>query len=515
MKKLICILGFALAAGFAVAKSSLPNILFIPIDDLKPVLGCFGDEIIQTPNIDRLAERGTVFLNTACQQALCGPSRASIMTGLYPDQTGVWDLETKMRDVDPDVLTLPQYFRQQGYATTGLGKTFDPRCVDNRTDLDAPSWSIPYGSVSAERSMDHYQDYVNPMTIEAGQKAEAQLAGKVFNPGYLKNRAMAEIGGPLARPATECMDVPDDAYPDGALANAAVQMLDRLAAGDKPFFLSVGFHKPHLPFVAPKKYWDLYDRDEIDLAAFRNPPKGAPMIAMKGTGGNGELGQYSDIPREDDLPVELQKRLIHGYMATVSYMDAQLGKVLDHLEKAGLAENTVICFWGDHGFHLGDHKLWTKHTNFEQAVRSPLIIAGPKGLSGNTSQSPAEFVDVFPTLCELAGLDIPEHLPGKSLVPIMKDPTALVRPDAMAQYTRGSTMGYTLRDERHRYVKWLKMDYRKGERTGVLVAKELYDYKTDPLETKNLVDDPEYHEVVKAFEKSFKIRGVAQENKVK
>ncbi|MEM1295498.1 MAG: sulfatase [Verrucomicrobiota bacterium] len=488
--------------------------MFIPIDDLKPMLGCYGDEAIQTPNIDRLAGRGTVFLNNACQMAVCGPSRASLMTGLYPDQTGVWDLRTKMREVNPDVLTLPQYFRTQGYQTTGLGKTYDPRCVDNAKDLDAPSWSIPYGSISPARSMEHYGDFVSPITIEAGRRAEAQLEGRVFEASWLRNEALAEISEPMTKPATEAMDVPDDAYRDGALADAAMKMLDRLAATDQPFFLSVGFHKPHLPFVAPRKYWDLYDRDKIDLADFQAPPKNAPEIAMKAFGGNGELGSYSDIPKEDELSPEIQKRLIHGYMATVSYVDAQIGKLVTHLDRLGLTETTVICLWGDHGFHLGDHKIWTKHTNFEQAVRSPLIMVAPKGFSGGKTNAPTEFVDVFPTLCELAGLEVPGHLPGKSLVPIMEDPTMSVRSDALSQYPRGHrgnpVMGYSLRSERFRYTKWIQVNYRNGGRRGELIAAELYDFADDPLETMNVVGDEAFESVIAKFEASFKKRKVAQ-----
>ena len=488
------------------------NVLFIPVDDLKPLLGCYGNETILTPNMDRLAERGTVFLNNACQQAVCGPWRASILRGVYPDQTGIWDLQTKMRDVNPDVMTLPQYFKEQGYATTGLGKTFDPRCVDNNKDVDAPSWSIPYGSVPLARSREYFQDYIHPETIVAARQAEQELAGREFDPPWFRNRAIAEIGGPLARPATECVDAPDDAYWDGAIANAAIEMLDRLAGNGEPFFLSVGFFKPHLPFAAPKSYWDLYDREKLELATFQERSKDGPAIAYTPLG---ELGQYSDMPREGTVTEADQKRLIHGYMATVSFVDAQIGKVLDHLDKLGLADNTIICLWGDHGWHLGDHGLWCKHTNFEQAVRSPLIIASPKGFKANRTGSPTEFVDVFPTLCELAGLEIPPYLPGKSLVPLMEDSSASVRRDAMAQYTRtlkgAPVMGYSLRDERYRYTKWLQMDYQNGERTGELVATELYDYSEDPLETVNRAADPDYCEIVHRFEESFTGRDVAQE----
>ncbi|MBK1877219.1 sulfatase [Pelagicoccus mobilis] len=514
------ILSFSLVLclrGFIYAEDSERlNVLFIPIDDLKPLFGCYGDEVIQTPNIDRLSERGTVFLNNSCQQAVCGPSRASIMTGLYPDQTRVWDLVTKMRDINPDVLSLPQYFRQQGYQTTGLGKTYDPRCVDNNTDQDAPSWSVPYESIPVVRSMPHYRDYVSEETIETAKRIEKQLEGQVFHPKYLKARKMVELGGSEVLPSTECLDVPDDAYDDGAVASAAIKTLNLLAEKEQPFFLSVGFYKPHLPFAAPKKYWDLYDPEKIEIAAFSDPPMGSPVIGHKGRGAeSGELGQYSDIPRIPDLPEDLQKRLIHGYMASVTYMDAQVGKVLEHLDTLGLTEKTIICLWGDHGFHLGDHSFWTKHTNYEQSVRSPLVFVSPVGYEANQTQSPTEFVDVFPTLCELAGLEIPPHLPGKSLVSLMKDPSSSVRSAALAQYPRGSkkdpVMGYSLRDERFRYTKWLQMDYRAGERAGKVIATELYDYESDPHETKDISRDDAFRSVTAKFEAIFKQRGVAQE----
>ena len=483
------------------AQSQSPNVLFIPIDDLKPMLGCFGDENVKTPNIDRLAEKGTVFLNNSCQMAVCGPSRASLLTGMYPDHTKVWDLMTKMRDINPDILSLPQYFKEQGYTTAGVGKTFDFRCVDNFKDMDKPSWSIPYIRVKAKQ-------YANPEVAKEFNKAAKLVEGMTFKAGYERVRKIVELGGPKCRPSTECMDVPDETYADGTNARAGIELLEQLAKGQKPFFLSVGFAKPHLPFVAPKKYWDLYDSETIEITAFQQKSENGPNIAYKGMG---ELRQYSDIPKTPPLDAELQKKLIHGYMAATSYMDAQVGLVLDRLEELGIADNTIICLWGDHGFHLGDHGLWTKHTNFEQAVRSPMIIAAPKGFKAGKTNSPTEFVDIFPTLCELAGLNVPAQLQGESLVSVMKDPKGSVRFAALGQYSRhGPSMGYTLRSERYRYVKWLKMNYRKGETTGELIATELYDYQKDPMEKVNVANHAEYKEVVKSFEAEFARRNVAQ-----
>jgi iduronate 2-sulfatase len=488
------------------------NVLMIPVDDLKPLLGCYGVKELLTPHIDRLAAQGTVFLNNSCQQAVCGPTRASLMTGMYPDTTGVWDLKTRMRDVNPDVMSMPQYFIEQGYETTGLGKTYDPRCVDKK--LDEPSWSIRYGtqkplySTTAARPM---WGYHHPETRAAKKKGNAAIKGKKFRSGSARNRALAEAAGPMAAPATECMDVPDDAYPDGALAKGGCAMLEKLAKADKPFFLSVGFVKPHLPFVAPKKYWDLYDAAKIKIHPFQDKAKDPVDIAYHNSG---ELRSYSDIQVKGDLTEAQQIRLIHGYRACVSYVDTQVGVLLDKLDELGIADKTVICLWGDHGWHLGDHAMWCKHSNFEQAVRAPLIVASPSRKGGRKTNSPTGFVDVFPTLCDLAGLPIPAHLQGKSLTPPMANPKASVRKAALSQYPRNidgqPVMGYTLRDERYRYVKWVQLNYRRGERKGLLAGAELYDYEKDPNETVNQANNPEFAAIVARFEGIFTEMGVAQ-----
>jgi len=496
------------------------NILMIPVDDLKPVLGCYGDKEIITPNIDRLAARGTIFLNNACQQAVCGPTRASLMTGLYPDSTGVWDLHTPMRSVNPDVLTLPQYLIQQGYETTGVGKTYHaPGCADKY--YDKPSWSIPYASEPLRYAETQYGEpvggYLHPETrkaFERGIKA-VKASGKKFRSGGARRKEMEQTGGPMTSPATECLEnnVPDEAYKDGAIAAAACRLLEKFAKGDKPFFLSVGLQKPHLPFVAPKKYWDMYNRDDITIHPFQEQAQGSPTFAYHNYG---ELRSYSDMPSDssDSLTEEQQRTLLHGYRACVSYIDAQVGKLLDKLEELGLAENTVICLWGDHGWHLGDHQLWCKHTNYEQAVRAPLIIAAPGFKGGQKCSSPSGHIDVFPTLCALAGHKVPGCVQGKDLTALLRDPSRSVRKAILSQYPRKvngkPVMGYTLRDQRYRYIKWVAMNYRKGERKGLLVDTELYDYQTDPLEKVNLADSPEHAEIVRQFEDEFKALNVAQ-----
>jgi len=492
------------------------NVLFIAVDDLKPMLGCYGDKEIKTPNIDKLAARGTVFLNNACQQAVCAPSRASLLTGTYPDTTQVYDLHTLIRDKNPDALTLPQYFRQHGYETTGTGKIFDPRSVDKQSD--ALSWSVPF----LQHGLDKYYakgfkkpqgGYLNPEVHRESKTFKEYLKKHGIKKSDKEAYAEALKKFPLVKPVSECLDenVPDNAYEDGAFVNCAIDQMKMLAKGDKPFFLAVGFKKPHLPFVAPKKYWDMYDPAKIKLAPFQKMPAGAPAYAFQDSW---ELvNGYSGVPTERPFPEEFQRRMIHGYRACVSYTDAQIGKLLDWLDKLNLTKNTIVVLWGDHGWHLGDHGMFCKHTNYEQAVRSPLIFAAPQQKAkGTKTDSPTEFVDIFPTLCELTGLPIPESIEGVSLVPILNNPRAMVREASLEQYPRDNNkMGYSLRDKRYRYIKWVKMNYYTGERTGPTVDTELYDYETDPYETVNLAKNPEYRNVVAKFERILKKRGIAQE----
>ncbi len=503
----------------AASKIKRPNILMIPVDDLKPMMGCYGNTEIITPNFDRLAKMGTVFLNNACQQAVCGPTRASLMTGRYPDSTGVWDLDTPMRSVNPDILTLPQHLISQGYETTGIGKTYhNPGCTDGKYDV--PSWSIRYNSAKVNLAQTKYGHcrggYLNPQTQQAFMIGREAIKGQKFKSGGAQKIAMTKAGGVMTAPATECLeiDVPDNAYYDGAMTDAACDLLAQLANGDKPFFLSVGYLKPHLPFVAPKKYWEMYKRDAIKINPFQEMANDSPEFAYNRN--YGELRSYSDMPSvaEGHLTAEQQRKLIHGYRACVSYVDAQIGKLLDKLEELKLTDNTIICLWGDHGWHLGDHRQWCKHTNYEQAVRSPLMIVAPGMKGGQKCSTPTGHIDVFPTLCSLAGVSIPECVEGKDISPLLKNPTAAVRSAILSQYPRfvngTPVMGYTLRSERYRYVKWVAMNYREGERTGLLVATELYDYQEDPMETVNLASSPEHASVVKEFEKEFEVRNVAQ-----
>jgi len=474
------------------AQESRPNVLFIAVDDLKPTLGCYGDTIAKTPNIDRIAAQGTTFLNAHTQQAVCAPSRASLLTGLRPDTTKVWDLQTRLRDNLPDVVTLPQFFKQQGYDAVGLGKIFDPRSVDGQVKDDPASWSRPY--IKEQANPDSELGYLNPQTVARIREARAALKG-----GDDWEKARKAVGDTPPTEGTE--DVPDNAYQDGAFADTAVNLIGELSKADKPFFLAVGFKKPHLPFVAPKKYWDLYNRADFPLAAHREPVQGAPEIAWQP---GWELRSGYAVPKDGPLPEDLQRELLHGYYACTSYIDAQVGRLLDALKANGVADNTIIVFWGDHGWHLGDHGIWCKHTNYEQATRVPLIIADPKfGDKGGKSTSPVEFLDVFPTLVDLAGLPAAPGLQGASLRPILADPSAKVKDFAVSQFPRQNgrqeIMGYAYRDDRYRYVEWVRSYDSKLGKAGEMVARELYDYVKDPSEQRNLIDDPEYQETAAKF----------------
>ncbi|MAX23585.1 MAG: sulfatase [Phycisphaeraceae bacterium] len=471
------------------------NVLFFAVDDLKPILGCYGDQRIKTPNIDRLAERGMTFLNNHCQQAVCGPSRASLLTGMRPDQTKVWDLKTLIRDINPDVVTLPQHFKQNGYESVGMGKIFDPRSVQGVALDDPASWSGPYPHPKS--NPDSVHGFCEPSTVKR-LREKMQDAREKGVKGY--HKIMRHIGG---IPTTECYDTSDDAYADGRIANMAVDKLKQFATSDKPFFLAVGFKKPHLPFVAPKKYWDLYKRQDMQLADWQKMPLNAPEIGFQDSW---ELKAVYDVPKTQLMPEDLQREMIHGYHACVSYIDAQVGKVLDALDASGKADNTMIVLWGDHGWHLGDHGMWCKHTNFEQATRSPMIISAPwLKAKGQSTTMPTEFVDIYPTLCDLAGLEKPTHLAGTSLLPVLNDASKHIKDAAVSQFPRHTedrqpAMGYAIRNERYRYIEWVQKDFRKRDAPGPVIARELYDYEVDPHETRSFLDDPKYADVLRQMQ---------------
>ena len=514
LRKFLCSSSFILLLSIQAhaQQSEKPNVLFIAIDDLKPILGCYGDSLVKTPNIDRLAKMGTLFMSNYCQQAVCGPTRASLMTGKRPDYTKVWDLKTPMRDMNPDILSIPQYFASQGYSSQGIGKVYDPRDVDK--DLDKPSWSVPYYKTDSKYYDPKFGEpaalrYQNPETKSVFKKYFDEATAQGMKKADANEYALKKI-----KPSTECIDAPDNAYNDGANALQAKDILISLSKKSNPFFFAVGFAKPHLPFIAPKKYWDLYQRDKMPLAPFQESAKNSVDVAYHNSG---EIRAYTDIEPLSTysdtkkfgitLPIDKQKELIHGYYAAVSYTDAQVGILLNTLDSLGLTKNTIIILWGDHGWHLGDHNLWCKHTNFEQATRTPMIISAP-GFASNTTSSQTEFVDIFPTLCDLAKLKIPDHLDGLSLMPLMKNPNTKVKEFSISQYPRSGNdpetdrlgyaaakvMGYSLRTKKYRYTIWMKNDFRSTDHFDekLIVGEELYDYEADPLETINVFNETKY-----------------------
>ena len=497
LSKLPCILALFALSAVTHAQENKPNVVFLSVDDLKPILGAYGFEQVKTPNIDRLGEEGTTMLNTYCQQAICAPSRMSTFTGLRPDSTKVWDLRTQIQDSNPEAVTIQQIFKEAGYTSAGAGKV-----MHGARSEHPPSWSVPFTS---QRKLPFNKNYPIPAHDSAfyqnehSQEVYQELEASGINHWKKRFNYLREHD---AMPSTESMDLPDDAYVDGALAVWATDLLKEYATTGEPFFLTVGFTKPHLPFVAPKKYWDLFDRDEIDLAPFRERAADSPDFAYHNFG---ELRSYTDITSNwnEDVDDAKQRELIHGYYACVAFIDAQIGKILDTLEETGLAENTIVVLWGDHGYHLGDHGLWNKHSNFEEATHAPLIISAPGFKGGQKATGMTEFVDVFPTLIELAGLKAPYKLEGESLVPVMEDPSTELKEYAISQYPRGGgRMGYALRTDRYRLVMWMKFNWRSTMpfNPAAVEAVELYDYETDPLETVNYANDPAYADVLADLE---------------
>ena len=402
-----------------------------------------------------------MFNRAYTHQAVCGPARTAIMTGQLPDQNRSWHNRNLFRDTKPDSVTLPQLFKNNGYHAQGMGKTFSG---DEREE-DPASWSVP-----ATLRAEGWKNYALPRSEGTGKQAPYEAA-----------------------------DVPDDGYPDGKLANLAVETLGKLKAQAKPFFLAVGFFKPHLPFNAPKKYWDLHDRAKFDLPGEPERVLGAPDVAYHT---HRELGGYTGMPKDERLNAEQTRTLRHGYYACVSYTDAQVGKVLHALKRLGLDQNTIVVLWGDHGYALGDAGRWCKGTNFELDARVPLMIRVP-GMAqpGQSTRSLVEYVDIYPTLAELAALPVPSYLAGRSFVPILQDPAQPGREFALSQFSRPfsaaapQAMGYTIRTATHRYTRWVDWPARNT------LAEELYDYTaaqsaeprwTTYVERRSVVDEPAY-----------------------
>lgn len=456
--------GFGAAPLFAAKKRPRPdkNVLFIALDDLRPDLGCYGHPEARTPNIDRIARRGLTFLRAYCQQAASSPSRTSLMSGLRPDTTRVHDRETHLRRYRPDAVTLPELFKRHGYETTAFGKIYGNPRMDDR-----PSWSIP------------------PWIAGNGEWGSAEnRAFAERNWSELKRngwRSSGRLSIDRNQPSWEAPDAADNELPDGMTAEAAVAAMRELK-GRRRFFLAVGFLRPHLPFVAPRRYYDLYPLGRIKASPYPDPPRGAPPYALDDSA---ELRGYKDIPAEGPIAERKQRELIRGYYASISYADAQVGRLLDALEALGLADDTVVCLWGDHGYHLGEHGLWTKHTNFEAAVHAPLIVSCPGQRNrGRKTRALTELVDIYPSLCDICHVPIPDGLEGSSFTPLFDDPERIWKRAAFSQYPRlipgvGEGVGRSLRTDRYRYTEWAAEE-------SPYKASELYDYRADPHETRNI-----------------------------
>ena len=491
MKSILTIVSCVLTLGLAHAADK-PNVLFIAVDDLRPELGCYGRGYIKSPNIDTLARAGMVFNRAYCQQAVCSPSRSSLMTGTRPDTTKVWDLIEHFRKALPEVVTLGQHFKNHGYFVQGMGKIYHGNLDDPQT------WSVPWQVPKAVKYALPENAALDARQYEGEPDGDAPAKAKKKSK---KNQAATPDGPPssglnVRGPAFESADVPDNTYQDGKVAELAVATLREVSKKAEPFFLAVGFIKPHLPFVSPKKYWDLYDPAKIQLAPNKFRPRGAPEYAILP---GGELRNYYGIP-EGSVPDDLARQLKHGYYAALSYMDAQVGKVLAELDRLNLRKNTIVILWGDHGWKLGEHDAWCKHSNAENDVNAPLILSVP-GMknAGAHTDALVEFVDIYPTLSELAGLPLPKHLEGVSFRPLLDDPRRSWKAAAFSQYPRsggktgaGQLMGYSMRTDRYRFTAWVE----RADHTKVL-ATELYDHQADPQENTNIANAPANADLVK------------------
>ena len=451
--------------GSAFAQDQKPNVLFIMADDFRFEPSVFPANTL-APNLHRLASQGVLFERAYCQQAVCNPSRSSMLTGKRPDTLKVWCNSVHFRDQNPDVTTLPLHFKQNGYVTRDVGKIFHNWHTEVHGDR---------GSWSADEFL-HYENHGNDKPQVDGEPPKSKVTA---------NRC-------------ERVDVPDEAYFDGRVAKEAVRVLNEIK--DKPFFLAVGFWKPHAPFNSPDAYWK---RTESFVMPALNPdrPAGAPDVAFH------DSREILGIPPKNVTPtandVENMRR---GYYANISYMDTQLGKVLDALKASGKAESTIIVFCGDHGYHIGEHGLWGKTSCFEYDAQVPLIISTPKlATAGRSTKALAELVDLFPTLIDLCHLPAVKGLEGKSLAPVLKDPSQSVKPAAFTQHPRPSYydrtpsgqpehMGYSIRTPEVRYTEW------RDWKTGKVVARELYDTERDRAELKNLADSKPASESLKKAE---------------
>lgn len=423
--------------------ASRPNVLFIAVDDLRPELNFYGADHIKSPYLDALASQSLVFDRAYCNVPVCGASRASVMTGARPTRHRFIGSQTRKDDDYPDAVSLPLLFKQNGYTTISNGKIY------HHKNDDADSWDEIWKA-------DDLWNYA----LEENQKIRKT---------YYRGMPM------------EAVDVADSTYVDGKLALKVIDDLNKLKKSGQPFFLTMGILKPHLPFTAPKAYWDLYRRDLIELPPSYTRSDSTPDKAFHNFG---ELRNYETIPKTGDVSEDLAKELIHGYYACVSYIDAQIGLVLDELERLELAENTIVVLWGDHGWLLGDHKLWCKHSTFEKALRTPLVIKVPGITKGTKSEEIVEFIDIYPTLCDIIGLEIPSTVDGRSIMPIIEGKVS-EKDWAISKFKDAVTL---IKGDLF-YTEWTDEEGKAYERM-------LFDHKNDPLELENLAESKEYQNLI-------------------
>ncbi len=435
----------------------VPNILFIAVDDLRPELGIYGNDYVITPHIDQLAKRGAIFDRAYCSVSWCAPSRTALMTGMRPQSTGVMDLSTHFRSKIPDAVTMPQFFKQKGYTSLGFGKLYhnDIKMQDDQS-WSQPCW-IPEGT---------------PILAYASEENKQIAEGSTYHKATV----------------TEAANVPDNAYPDGQITNNVINALHELKSAKKPFFLGVGYYKPHLPFTAPKKYWDLYNREDIPLSAVTELPENASPYIFRSWS---ETGSYTDITQPEPYSDTLSLRLKHGYFACVSYIDAQIGRLLDELKTLDLDDNTIVVIWGDHGWKLGEYGRWSKHSNMEIDTRVPLIVYVP-GKEPRAISGIVETIDIYPTLVEMAGFNVSEELEGENLFYKKRD-------FALSAIPRDSVTGYSVRTNEFRYTEW-----RMNSEPQVVISSELYNHRENDQELENIVAKPQYSKQLESLKQILK-----------
>lgn len=437
-------------------ENARPNVLFIAVDDLRPEINTYGATQIISPNMDRLSAEGLTFKRAYCNVPVCGASRASLLTGIKPTKNRFVGFSTHAEEDAPGAVSIPQHFKNHGYYTVSNGKVFH-----HKNDM-LDSWSEQPWRPKSEK--EHGRGYFSQENM----------------------RIIDSIGDARAWPY-EWIETPDTTYPDGKIAQKTVEDIKRLSKMKEPFFVAVGFMKPHLPFNAPQKYWELYPEESISLPENYYRPEYVPDAAIHNFG---ELRNYYGVPKEGAVSDEMAKILIQGYYACVTYTDAQIGKLLNTLDELDLRKNTIVILWGDHGWQLGEHTLWCKHSNFDVAMRVPLIISAPGYKEGISTNALVEYIDIFPTLSELAGLELPTQLHGKSFIPLMKNPDQEFKKVVYARYVYGES----IKTDQYLYTEW----YNKEE---LMYGRMLYDHHVDPEENTNISEIPENRVLVDSLSK--------------